>query len=532
MTYQATAGKWTKLCFLLLISANVLAAQDMAKQESAKQDAAKQDVLTNQAIVELVKAKVGESVIVGMIRTLPTQFLLTKDAVIKLKQQGVSDKVLAAMVAKASSAAPASAPPAPESQPLSNAERIASSASVGTWEIRDKKDPMTDREFYDAHLVAKDDRRERIEVTATCPVDTTGGPIAGLLGSSTHSASQDFQFNIAYAAKAGQGLARTAMAAEVERAPEVFGTTIGNDRVIGGGSCVYTRVRVGDTLYRNVNAGGCGGKNVVSISFSSAQLKASDVYGGIAQNTGGDPGKQRAGSFMSSLFPMMDAYAQAQLPSQGVFSANDFANANVLLVELPVNDGTVSVVPLPTQEPSFKKFEARCAAEFARLAPPAPAAAPPPPKPLPSLFKPGTTAATPWGNAMMHPPQFAGSAEEFAAALPGFLQKAAQAAGFDAPAYEKESAFVIDYVRTCAQITPEMAAQATWHGQVVTRNIGPQYAICQSGASPGMNAKYPDTQILLQCYANWLRGKGFTVFVIFRAKEAYPIVSATITGPR
>ncbi len=137
-----------------------------------------------------MKAKVGEKVIVGMIQTLPARFSLTKDAIIKLKQQGVPDNVLAAMVAKGSSAAPA-APPA-ESQPLSAAERIASSASVGTWEINDRKDPITDEQLFEAHLVARDDRRERIDATATCYVDARGSSFGRMFGNPNLPPSQEY----------------------------------------------------------------------------------------------------------------------------------------------------------------------------------------------------------------------------------------------------------------------------------------------------------------------------------------------------
>ena len=122
--------KRMKISLMLLICVRVLAAQDASSQE----------VLTNEAIVELVKAKVSESVIVGMIQTLPARFSLTKDAIIKLKQQGLSDKVLAAMVAKRSSA-PQSVPAstAAESRPMSSTEKIADSASADDCEIRDRK---------------------------------------------------------------------------------------------------------------------------------------------------------------------------------------------------------------------------------------------------------------------------------------------------------------------------------------------------------------------------------------------------------
>jgi hypothetical protein len=161
---------------------------------------------------------------------------------------------------------------------------------------------------------------------------------------------------------------------------------------------------------------------------------------------------------------------------------------------------------------------------------------------LPPLFAPGTPL-TSWAKAMQDPPRFAGTTEQFVTAFPRFLEQAAQTAGFDAQAYKKESAFVMDSVRSCAQITPAMAAQATrggppGYGQVVTRTLGEQYAVCQSGGSSGWNAQYPDTQIVFQLDSGggkyWQEGKGFKVFVYFvRAKQgAYPIVSAAIPGPQ
>ena len=59
-----------------------------------------QDQLTNDAIAKMVKAGLGESVIVSMIQSQPGKYSLSPDALIKLKQQGVTDKELAAMVSK------------------------------------------------------------------------------------------------------------------------------------------------------------------------------------------------------------------------------------------------------------------------------------------------------------------------------------------------------------------------------------------------------------------------------------------------
>ena len=78
-----------------------------------------QTSLTNDAIVKMVKAGLGEDVILSMIKSQPAQFTVTPDAMIALKKDGVSDKVVAAMVSKGS--AGAAAAPAAAATPASAA---------------------------------------------------------------------------------------------------------------------------------------------------------------------------------------------------------------------------------------------------------------------------------------------------------------------------------------------------------------------------------------------------------------------------
>jgi hypothetical protein len=73
-----------------------------------------QEALTNEAVVKMVKAGLSDSLIVSTIQSQPGKFTVSADDLVKLKDQGVSDQVMAAMVAKSS--APAAAPgkaPAP-----------------------------------------------------------------------------------------------------------------------------------------------------------------------------------------------------------------------------------------------------------------------------------------------------------------------------------------------------------------------------------------------------------------------------------
>lgn len=66
-----------------------------------------QQALTNDTILKLAKAGMGDDVIVNMINTQPPGFSVAADDLIALKTGGVSDKVIAAMVAKSANPAPA-----------------------------------------------------------------------------------------------------------------------------------------------------------------------------------------------------------------------------------------------------------------------------------------------------------------------------------------------------------------------------------------------------------------------------------------
>ena len=529
------------ICLLFLTLSSTLVAQGSPDD----------DVLTNQGVVDLVKANVGQSVIINMIQTLPTNFSLSKNEIIRLKQQGVSDKILAAMTARGSLAntAASNPPNATQHAPLSAGEKMASSGPVGTWEIRDEKDPMTDKEFYEAHVLAKNDPKEKVEIDATC--ESSGGgdvpsptqaffdgmkQLGAPMGKSNAQAKalppvEVMRFRFTYVSKQGQRLARitTPITGTVDRAPEFLGAPMGDDtvRLQGGQSCIFVSMRLGEMYYQSVKAG-CGDKDILALSFSSYDLKATDFIGS----------KNITDSTLGSL---LNLYAKGKIVGDRGYDATlqEVLQADKFLVGLPLTDGSISVVPIATTGPSFKQFASRCAADFARLAPAGTPTAAAPPKPLPPLARPGTNVS-PWAKAMMNPPKFTGTADQFAAAFPGFLQQAAEAAGYDPQAFTKESAFVIDSVRTCAQITPAMGAQATspmpGH-RVVTRMLGQQYAICQAGGGSDANAKYPDTRISVQVNSNsgenWKLGKGFSILVFFsREKQgSYPIISGTIPGP-
>src|SRR5580704_1695506 len=81
--------------------------------------ASAQETLNNDSVAKMVKAGLGESLIVSMIQNQPGKYTLTPDALVKLKQQGVPDKVLGAMVAKGSGGSSSSSEPT-SAEPASN----------------------------------------------------------------------------------------------------------------------------------------------------------------------------------------------------------------------------------------------------------------------------------------------------------------------------------------------------------------------------------------------------------------------------
>jgi hypothetical protein len=78
-----------------------------------------QEVLTNDSVIQMVKAGLPEAVVIAKIKSTSSKFDLKTDSLVSLKKAGVSDKVLEAMVAAGSGAGSAPttgampAPPAP-----------------------------------------------------------------------------------------------------------------------------------------------------------------------------------------------------------------------------------------------------------------------------------------------------------------------------------------------------------------------------------------------------------------------------------
>jgi len=75
---------------------------DQQESAQAKSESTPERLLTNKDIIQLVKAGLSEDIIVSLIRKSATRFDLTPEALIELKQEGVGDLIIKAMIESSS----------------------------------------------------------------------------------------------------------------------------------------------------------------------------------------------------------------------------------------------------------------------------------------------------------------------------------------------------------------------------------------------------------------------------------------------
>jgi hypothetical protein len=95
-----------------------------------------QETLTNDAILKMVKSGLGDGLIISMIQSQPGKYSVTPDELLRLKQAGVPESVLSAMVKKTSATG---ATPSP----IFGANPSGATPSAGLVAAGDPNDPMT-----------------------------------------------------------------------------------------------------------------------------------------------------------------------------------------------------------------------------------------------------------------------------------------------------------------------------------------------------------------------------------------------------
>jgi len=122
-----------------------------------------QETMTNEEIISLTKAGLANSIIVGKIRSSKTNFDMSTDALIRLKQSGVGDDVVAAMF-EAKNGTPATGGP-------SNSTGAAPVAAAG-----DPNDPMSKHNYGIYLFEEKDGARKMTQVKPSVSAQNrTGG---------------------------------------------------------------------------------------------------------------------------------------------------------------------------------------------------------------------------------------------------------------------------------------------------------------------------------------------------------------------
>lgn len=89
-----------------------------------------QTVMTNDSVIKMVKAGLGEDIVISTIKAQPGQYGTAADDLISLKGAGVSDRIIAAMIEKGS----APATPAPAAAPAAVVSEVGVYYSkAGKW---------------------------------------------------------------------------------------------------------------------------------------------------------------------------------------------------------------------------------------------------------------------------------------------------------------------------------------------------------------------------------------------------------------
>lgn len=321
------------------------------------QAAGGEEVLTNDDIVAMVKAHSSVDVIVNQIRNNPGNFTLTTKSIIALQQQGVPAKVITAMQEKkaAQVQAPAGrAVPGNERTPQQAREpkSLRVTESVGTWEVRESTNPLTDevRKVVTAKLRGKPEGE--FQVTAICDDDSAIG------------------FFISNRSE-GLVLKRSPVAQSMSTTKTFGGGQIGS--ISAPQSCVMMKVRVSTGPVNEYASQVCEDDDRALLVFlGNLADKAREQWhtvgkaiGAGAHAMGNDLGAAQVdilsyglGEFTASLTrgisPMMSALGVPQMP--------DVLKASSMRIQLPFTNGDTSVIEIDPQDPTFRAYTARCVA--------------------------------------------------------------------------------------------------------------------------------------------------------------------------
>jgi len=339
---------------------------------------AQQEILTNETIVNMTKAHLGDKVIVDMIKSSPGQFVVTSGALIALKQKGVSDTVIAAVRAKMANAEEAS-PSVPRAGRSSNPQPRPNTCD-NRWHVLDTKDEITGKSHFEADRCSpavSNGRRGKFEITATC-------------------SSVDLAFKVAYF-----------------YAPDAkLGYKMTNGNVV-------MRLSI-DGRAGSAPSTTSDFTNVATLRFQRKMTEEEEKDLGL--------------SLLVGLMSLTSPAAPAEV-----------YQANLVKVEMPLNNGDLPIFEIRPQDPDFREFASRCQAQEAA----------------------GIEAEKP------HPI----TADQFTAQLEESLTRRGLKLGSGPTEYGAGFKRLIDIVHICASISPtEFANLIDKFGNL--HLVGGKYGVC------------------------------------------------------
>jgi hypothetical protein len=356
--------------------------------------------------------------------------------------------------------------------PLVAGQTRAPQSSDGQWSIRTATDQMTGQSRLQAAMIANADsngRQGNFEVTATCTARILAFTIT------YHSA---FDKNLAFQQTQGASMVTlyNGIGAMDTPKPQVNLRARIDDGNVKG--------LVSTSDYRN-QAVVLFTRHALRDALSRASRQ--DVLGDL----------QEMGMALGAAGTTAEAY-----------------RANIIRVQLPLANGDAPILVIRPQDPSFRAYASKCAAVDLSAAP---------------AFVSDIRAADGFvfGSQTVTPSRlFNGTAEGFAAAIPGFLQRAAPTTGFDAQKSQKDAALIAQVVRTCSQITAQMAMSVTEkYGLELLPKLGDQYRDCNAfgfiNVSDRLRTYNKETEraVMLTVHPigpqGWRDGQGFWVTVYF-----------------
>jgi hypothetical protein len=323
----------------LLSICAVISVTPLARAATLQQDS---ETLTNTDVIKMVQAHLGEAVIIRQIQSQTCNFSLNTASLIKLKQAGVSEKIISAMqMQKQNLNAGGVKEQHPErgAQAKSSVAREQSNAEPAyAWTVKNVVDRRTNESHPEAYLIQHTEAGspERLEVKGTCGSGGMDWLIGYFSGTSTEA-----KLKLNYPSGGGsRGLALGGIA----------GVTIGTminiaNAMKPSGPSVTLRVKLDNNSpvivpsYTQYN-------NAAFLNFPPSSLT--------------EDSKNSSDNVGYTLNVLDQGFHPRAATLEQIGAASD------ILVELPREDGSPIYLKIKTHDQGFQKFISGCSSSLKR----------------------------------------------------------------------------------------------------------------------------------------------------------------------